>query len=226
LVFKLFIFIVTIQIVDDNDFVKIVKILETIYSETGRRAEPFEILIHGIMSTRTKDTTTFPAQKRLLLIANTPEKISKMSVGRIEKLIYPVGFYKTKAKLLKKACKFIIKNFDSNVPSNKNDLMEIPGVGPKVASLVLEWGFGMPYIAVDTHVNRVAQRIGLVPFGTKPEKTEEVMENILDDSTKIGVNTTLIKFGRTICKPISPVCNNCPVYDYCGFKLKKKYYKL
>ncbi len=209
-----------------ENFIAATKIIENIYVERIRNLKPFEILVHGILSTRTKDTTTFPAQKRLLSIASTPEKMAELSILKIEKAIYPVGFYKTKARLIKSACKFIIKNFNSSVPSNKKDLMRIPGVGPKVASLVLEWAFNLPFVAVDTHVNRISQRLGIVPFGTKPEKTEKILEEILDESTKMGMNSSFVKFGREVCKPITPVCSKCPIYGYCGFKLKSKYHKL
>ncbi|EFD92306.1 MAG: DNA-(Apurinic or apyrimidinic site) lyase [Candidatus Parvarchaeum acidophilus ARMAN-5_'5-way FS'] len=211
---------------DIKNFIKVTLLIERKYPVKIRKAEPFEILIHGIMSTRTKDTTTFPAQKRLLSIADTPKGISELPLKKIESLIYPVGFYKTKAKLLKKACNFLIDNFDSKVPSDKSELMKIPGVGPKVASLVLEWGFNLPFIAVDTHVNRIVQRLGFVSIGTKPDKTEKILEHALKDNIKIKVNSSFIYFGRAICKPISPLCSECPVYNYCEFKLKSKYYKL
>ncbi len=208
---------------DNQDFVKTVKIISKKYYTAERKTDPFEILIHGILSTRTKDTTTFPAQKRLLLAANTPEKIINLPIAKIEKLIYPVGFFHVKARLLKSACNVLIKKFDSKVPSTKKELMTIPGVGNKVASLVLEWGFNLPYIAVDTHVNRISQRLGVVPEGTKPEKTETIIEGILPPKLRIATNYSFVQFGREICRPVNPLCGKCPVYKYCGFKLKSKY---
>ena len=210
---------------DKEEFVKAAKIISRKYYTKERKASPFEILVHGILSTRTKDTTTFPAQKRLLSIADTPEKIIKLPTEKIEKLIYPVGFFRVKAKLLKRACNVLITKFDSKVPSNKADLMQIPGVGEKVASLVLEWGFNMPYIAVDTHVNRISQRLGIVPEGTKPAKTEAVLESILPPDLRISTNYSFVRFGREVCRPVSPKCGTCPVYKYCSFKLKSKYAK-
>ena len=210
---------------DKEEFVKAVKVISRKYYTKERKASPFEILVHGILSTRTKDSTTFPAQKRLLLIADTPEKIVKLPKEKIEQLIYPVGFFRVKAKLLKSACKVLITEFDSKVPSNKADLMKIPGVGEKVASLVLEWGFNLPYIAVDTHVNRISQRLGIVPEGTKPAKTEAVLESILPANLRLFTNYSFVRFGREVCKPVSPRCGICPVYKYCGFKLKSKYAK-
>ncbi len=208
---------------DKKDFASVVHILSKRYYEKERKAEPFEILVHGILSTRTKDTTTFPAQKRLLAVAGTPDKILKLKTDDIERLIYPVGFYRTKARLLKRACRFLIINFNSRVPKDKKELMKIPGAGAKVASLVLEWGFNLPYIAVDTHVNRISQRLGAVPFNTKPEQAEKILEEMLDKKNRMAVNHVFVKFGREICKPISPLCGECPVYAYCGFKLKSEY---
>lgn len=208
---------------DKREFTRVVNIIEGLYKERSRRVDPFEILVHGILSTRTKDTTTFPAQKRLLSVAGTPQAIAAMPVRRIERLIYPVGFYRTKAKLLKRACIFLIANFYSKVPSNKKDLMSIPGVGPKVASLVLEWGFNMPFIAVDTHVNRITQRLGAVPAGTKPERTEEILEGMLNDKTKRKLNSSFVRFGREICRPVHPLCSKCPVFSLCEFEFKDVY---
>lgn len=210
---------------DKSNFIKVVKIIEKNYGGKIRKSDPFEILVHGILSTRTKDTTTFPAQKRLLKVAGTPEKISAMNIKTIEKLIYPVGFYKTKARLIKKACSILVDKFNSDVPDNKPDLMSIPGVGPKVASLVLEWGFNKPFIAVDTHVNRVVQRLGFVKLHTKPEDTEGILEKSLSNAVKQKLNSSFVVFGREICRPINPKCYICPVYDYCEFYMKDKYTK-
>lgn len=209
---------------DKIELSRVIKILGNKYNIKMEREDPFEILVHGILSTRTKDTTTFPAQNRLLKVAGTPKKILGMSTRSIEKLIYPVGFYRTKAKLLKKACSVLIKNFNGKVPKNKKDLMSIPGVGHKVASLVLVWAFGQPVIPVDTHVNRISQRLGVVNMKEKPEKTEEVLESMLPDRLKIIANHTLVKFGRDICRPITPQCYRCPVYRYCNYE-KKDYYR-
>ncbi len=206
------------------------KTLSTVISVLGKKyhvklekEDPFEILIHGILSTRTKDTTTFPAQARLLKVAGTPDKIVKLDTHRIEKLIYPVGFYKTKAKHLKSACRVLLDRFGGKVPDNKEDLLMIPGVGHKVASLVLVWGFGLPYVPVDTHVNRISKRLGVVQDNRKPERTQIVLESMLSDRLRIIANHTLVQFGRDICKPMSPQCYRCPVYEYCEYKNKAFY---
>ncbi|MCL5009811.1 MAG: endonuclease III [Candidatus Parvarchaeota archaeon] len=209
---------------DKKELSKAIEILRKRYNVKIRREKPFEILVHGILSTRTKDTTTFPAQKRLLRAAGTPYKLARMKDKEIEKLIYPVGFYKTKAKLLKRSCAMLIDDFGGKVPSDKKDLMKLPGVGHKVAALVLVWAFGLPYIPVDTHVNRVSKRWGVVGEREKPERTEEILESMLPDRLKIIANHTLVMFGRDICKPVRPMCYRCPVYSYCAYK-KKEYYR-
>lgn len=205
------------------DFVKVAGILNKKYFRREEKLEPFEVLVHGILSTRTKDTTTIPAQKRLLSVAGTPHAIEKMKTNNIEKIIYPVGFYRTKARLLKRACRTLVDLFGSEVPSNKADLMKIPGVGNKVASLVLERGFNLPYIAVDTHVNRISQRLGIVGADSRPTETEIILEGVLKPKLRLRINSSFVWFGRDICRPVSPLCGVCPVYKYCGFKFKSKY---
>ena len=128
------------------------------------------------------------------------------------------------AKLLKKTAEKLLDGFKGRVPRSKEELMELPGVGPKVASLVLVWGFGFPYIPVDTHVNRVSKRLGVVPKDSKPEHTQLVLESILSDKQRIIANHLLVAFGKEICKPISPLCNVCPVYGLCEYS-KKEYYR-
>jgi endonuclease-3 len=208
-----------------KDIEKIINILQKRYKVKIEKEDPFEVLIHGILSARTKDETTFPAQERLLKVANTPEKILKLPTKEIEKLIYPVGFYRVKAKRLKEACKFIIDNFDGKVPNTKEELMKIPGVGPKIASLVLVWGYNIPSIPVDTHVNRISKRLGIVPKDSKPEDTQNIIEKIIPDNMKIIANRLFVEFGKDICKPIRPECFRCDIYDYCKFE-KKTYYRL
>lgn len=209
---------------DKRTFLKTINILEKQYKISPRRERPFKILIHGILSTRTKDTTTFPAQERLLKLAGSPGAILKLSERQIRDAIYPVGFYKTKARLLKAACRVLLDKYGGKVPHDKKELMELPGVGDKVASLVLVWGFGLPFIPVDTHVSRVSQRLGIVQKGTKPAKIEEKLESITPKDRSIVLNHLLVTFGREICRPVSPLCGLCPVYELCEFP-EKIYYK-
>jgi endonuclease-3 len=210
---------------DIKELPETLHILNKIYKIKAKKIRPFEILIHGILSTRTRDETTFPAQRRLLNAANTPEKLLLLDRKTIEGLIYPVGFYKIKAKLLLRACGALIKKFGGTVPRGRKELLEIPGVGPKVASLVQVWGFGMPVIPVDTHVNRISQRLGLVPKGNAPEKTQLVLERVLNSDQRMVANMVLVNFGRDICRPVYPQCYRCPIYGYCVFEEKEYFYK-
>lgn len=198
--------------------------LKKFYNVKPEREKPFVILVHGILSTRTKDETTFPAQERLLRVAGSPEKILKLSVSEIRKLIYPVSFYKTKAKHLKMACELLVDKYDSKVPRKREEIIGIPGVGPKVAALVLAYGFGVPAIAVDSHVNQISQRLGFVKKGNDPEDTEEFLEKNLNVPERLIANHVFVPFGKDICRPIAPHCFRCPIYDFCEYD-KKAYYK-
>lgn len=208
----------------DKKLTEVIRILKKFYHVKPEREKPFVILVHGILSTRTKDETTFPAQERLLKVANSPEKVVRLSDARVRKLIYPVSFYKTKAKHLKMACKLLIEKYNSKVPTTREEIIDIPGVGPKVAALVLAYGFGVPAIAVDTHVNRVSQRLGFVPNGNDPEDTEKFLEMNLNTPERLIANHVFVPFGKDICRPIGPKCFKCPIYDFCKYD-KKVYYR-
>ncbi len=208
---------------DRKNLSNVISILGSKYHVKIERKDPFEILVHGILSTRTKDTTTFPAQRRLLRVADTPAKLARLDTRRIERLVYPVSFYKTKSRHLKMACTVLLDRFGGKVPSDREDLLLIPGVGYKVAALVLVWAFGRPYIPVDTHVNRISQRLGVVKVGEKPELTEAVLESMLPPNLRVIANHALVQFGRDVCRPLAPQCYRCPVYDYCGYNRKSFY---
>jgi len=197
--------------------IKIIKELNKLYSIKPWRGNPFKVLITTILSQRTKDEVTDEASRRLFRVAASLKKMLRISESKISKLIYPVGFYKQKAKEIKKLSKILIEKFDGKVPSKREELMELPGVGDKTASCVLCFGFGIPTIPVDTHVNRISQRLGIVPKGSSPEKTREILEELVPDKLKHPVNFTFIQFGKSICKPMKPKCEICPVRKYCRF---------
>ncbi len=203
---------------------QIIHTLNSVYHVKVIKEKPFVILIHGILSTRTKDETTFSAQYRLLRLAGNPKKMARLGEKTIRNAIYPVGFYRTKARLVKRACSTLLSDFNGRVPSSKEELLKIPGVGPKVASLVLAYGFGIPSVAVDTHVNRISQRLGIVPVGNKPERTQDAIESLLSTKERILANHLLVTFGRDTCRPVSPRCYQCPIYRYCEYP-RKKYYR-
>ncbi|MCJ7772430.1 MAG: endonuclease III [Desulfobacterales bacterium] len=177
-------------------------------------ASPFEVLVTTILSLRTKDEVTSKAAQNLLAIANTPDQIVKLDEKEIMKLIYPAGFYPTKAKRIKQISRIIIDNYDRKVPDDLDELLKLPGVGRKTANLVLIEGFKKNAICVDTHVHRISNRIGLVTTNT-PDKTEFALRKLLPKKYWIQYNEILVAFGQTICRPVSPICSQCPVKQMC-----------
>ncbi len=180
----------------------------------NRGATPFEVLVSTILSLRTKDEVTSVAARRLLSVACTPEEMVKLSPGKIEKLIYPVGFYPTKAKRLLEICHILLDQYDGRVPHTMEELTALPGVGRKTANLVLVEGFKIPAICVDTHVHRISNRIGYVKTKT-PDKTEMALRKKLPERHWVRYNELLVAFGQVLCRPISPFCSRCPVADMC-----------
>jgi len=180
----------------------------------NRGASPFGILVSTILSLRTKDEVTVKATGRILKKADTPEKMVTLSRKAIARLIYPVGFYPTKAKQLKEISRILIDTYNGEVPADIDKLLELPGVGRKTANLVLIEGFGMDAICVDTHVHRISNRIGYVETSTA-DKTEFALRKKLPRKHWIYYNEILVAFGQVICRPISPWCSRCPVEEMC-----------
>jgi endonuclease III len=186
-----------------------------IVTEISRlRREPFAVLITTILSLRTKDDVTRGAATRLLLQASTPEGILALPEQEIAKLIYPVGFYKTKAKTLHTVCRDLIANYGGKVPDDIDELLKLKGVGRKTANLVVTLGFEKPGICVDTHVHRVSNRLGYVVTKT-PDQTEMALRKKLPHEYWIEYNDLLVTWGQNICRPISPFCSRCAVRPYC-----------
>jgi endonuclease-3 len=179
-----------------------------------KRRDPYRILMSTILSLRTKDEVTMEASKRLFAIASTPEKLSQTPVRLIEKAIYPVGFFKTKARTLKTIAKRLLKEYDGAVPDSIDELLKFKGVGRKTANLVVTLGYGKKGICVDTHVHRVSNRTGLVKT-SNPEQTEYALMDVLPEKYWIGYNELLVSFGQKVCKPISPHCSTCPLEKDC-----------
>ncbi len=175
---------------------------------------PYKIMISTLLSLRTQDKTTAEATKRLFEKAQTPEEMLLLKEKEIEKLIYPVGFYKTKARRILEVSRVLINQYKSIVPSDLDELLKFPGVGRKTANLVVTLGFGKPGICVDTHVHRISNRFGYVRTKT-PEETEFALRKKLPPEWWIEYNDILVAFGQTICKPISPFCSTCPIGHFC-----------
>jgi endonuclease-3 len=175
---------------------------------------PFETLISTILSLRTKDAVTEAASHRLLERAPTTEILASLSVREIEHLIYPVGFYHTKAKHLIEACGDLLQKHGGKVPRSMEELLKLPGVGRKTANLVLTVGFGDYGICVDTHVHRISNLWGYVCTKT-PEETEFALRRKLPKKHWKTFNDILVTFGQNLCAPVSPWCSKCPVARYC-----------
>ncbi|MEM5777853.1 MAG: endonuclease III [Candidatus Aenigmatarchaeota archaeon] len=175
---------------------------------------PYKILISCLLSLRTKDSVTIEATKRLFSLADTPEKMVKIDLKEIEDAIKPSNYYKTKAKRIKEISKTLIEKYDGKVPDQFEELIKLRGVGRKTANIVLIHAFGKKTIAVDTHVHRISNRLGLVKTKT-PHQTEKELKKILPKKYWKIYNDLLVVWGQNICKPVKPLCENCAIYDYC-----------
>lgn len=183
-----------------------------IIAKFGRN--PYLILISCILSLRTRDTVSEPASCRLFEIADTPEKMLLLSPEKIQKLIYPVGFYRKKSETILRISKLLIDNFQGKVPAIFKDLISLPGVGLKTANLVLYEAFGIPAICVDTHVHRISNRLGLVKTKTAQE-TEMELKKIVPSDLWGEFGQLLVVWGQNICVPQTPFCSRCPLFDLC-----------
>ncbi len=182
-----------------------------------KKPDPFHVLVGTILSLRTRDQVTLPAARRLLAEAPTPKDLARMRISRIQKLVYPVCFYRNKSRSLKEMSKLILEKFGGEVPRTMEDLLSLPGVGRKTANLVLILGFGDENgLCVDTHVHRVTQRLGLLRTKT-PDETELKLRELLPKRVWAGINDLLVPFGQKICTPLSPKCDQCPVAKWCDF---------
>ncbi|MBI2367937.1 MAG: endonuclease III [Deltaproteobacteria bacterium] len=184
----------------------------TLMAETYQ--SPFRVLISCILSLRTQDATTAKASHRLFALADSPESMLNLTAKKIEKLIYPVGFYKTKANNILEICRTLINRYAGQVPDSIDELLKFNGVGRKTANLVVTLGYRKAGICVDTHVHRISNRWGYVKTKT-PEKTEFALRDKLPKKYWIEFNDLLVSFGQHLCRPISPLCSQCPVRKHC-----------
>jgi len=167
-----------------------------------------------LLSLRTQDTTTGPAAARLFALADTPHAMLELSARTIERAIYPVGFYRTKARVILGLSRDLLDRFDGGVPDDIDALLTLKGVGRKTANLVVTLGFDKPGICVDTHVHRISNRLGYVRTRT-PDETEMALRAKLPARYWIGYNDLLVTFGQNVCAPVSPKCSLCPVARLC-----------
>lgn len=182
-----------------------------------RKSDPFLVLVGTLLSLRTKDETTEKVMETLMPHVRTPRDLLSIPTGELERMIYPVGFYRNKAKILKEVAGTIITSFGGKVPDTIEELLSIRGVGRKTANLVVTEGYGKPGICVDTHVHRISNRLGVV--ATKnPHQTEEMLRQVLPQKYWIVYNSLLVTFGKRICTPLSPKCSQCPLNTICPKK--------
>ncbi len=176
--------------------------------------DPFRVLIATVLSHRTRDPVTAIASSHLFARFPDAKSLARANVRSVESLIRPVGFYKTKARTVKRIARIILDQYDGKVPREKEKLLELPSVGPKTANCVLVYGFKQPAIPVDTHVHRISNRLGIVHTRT-PEETEKELVRVIDRRDWLPLNEIFVKFGQLICRPIGPRCPVCPLTDRC-----------
>lgn len=187
-------------------------VIELVEAQTK---DPFSVLVGTILSARTKDACTAGAVRRLFSAGGcTPQGLEKLSIAQLEKLIYPVGFYRQKAKHLKKLPAVLRERFSGVLPRTVEELCVLPGVGRKTASLVVSLGFDLPAICVDVHVHRISNRLGLVKTSS-PFETEMALRELLPVRYWKSWNSHLVSFGQTRCAPVKPRCDGCPIKKHC-----------
>lgn len=206
-----------------NNFKYVLKTLKQEYQKSDSPSvtlianttkNPYNVLISTLISLRTKDEVTLAASQKLFSKANNIHDLLKLSEEEIASLIYPCGFYKTKAGRILEIAHIIINEYNGNIPNELDQLLSLPGVGRKTANLVLSLGFNKPGLCVDTHVHRITNRFGWVKTRT-PEKTEMALRKLLPQKFWRDINDFLVSYGQTICKPISPFCSRCPLSAEC-----------
>jgi len=193
--------------------------------ESERDSDPFHILISCIISLRTKDEVTAKITEKLYPVVSTPEEFIQLSDEKLAELIYPTAFYANKAKQILELSQRLIDEFDSKVPDDIDTLLTFKGVGRKTANLVVTLGFNKPGICVDTHVARITQRLGYVPYKKiddegnivfkSADDVEKVLRKQLPKNWWIPINDLLVTYGQTVCAPVSPKCSQCVIADQC-----------
>jgi len=182
--------------------------------------DPFRVLIATILSHRTRDEKTHEAVENLFREFKDPEEIAKANKKKLERLIRPVGFYRVKAGTIKEVSKIIANKFKGEVPKDFDTLMSLPSVGRKTANCVLVYGFGIEAIPVDSHVERISKRLGLVMQGSDTVEVEHELQKVVPKKYWLDINELFVRFGQEICKPIGPKCEICDLRNLC------RYYKL
>jgi len=195
--------------IDDHDLPAVEKIANE------SQEDPFEVLISTMLSAQTRDPVTAAASARLFKVARTPRTLAKLTTKRIERLIYPVSFYRHKAKHVKDTCRILVDRYRGRVPGTMEELLTLPGVGRKTANLVLILSFkSLKNICVDTHVHRISNRLGWVKTRT-PEETEHALYAGTEERWWPYINLYLVTWGQNVCKPVYPRCTACVISPHC-----------
>ncbi len=181
--------------------------------------DPFIALTACILSLRTNDKTTYPAAMRMLKLGRTPKDFLNVKIEDLENAIYPVGFYKNKAKQILDIAQELYYNYDSIVPKEIDELIKFKGVGRKTANLVQSKGYNMPSICVDVHVHRISNRLGIVST-KEPEETEFCLKENLPKEYWSEINTLFVTLGQNVCKPSKPDCDKCTLHKYCKYYIQ------
>jgi endonuclease-3 len=176
--------------------------------------DPYYMLISTVLSQRTRDEVTIPATRRLFEVFDTPQKMAEASADEIQSLIKDVGFYRVKAQRIIVISQIILKDYGGVVPDSMNELLKLPGVGRKTANCVLGYAYEQDVIAVDTHVHRISNRLGLVKT-SDPAETEKELEKVLPKYAWKEINGLMVLFGQSVCRPVGPKCDDCIMGDIC-----------
>jgi endonuclease-3 len=180
-----------------------------------QQEDPFQVLIATMLSAQTRDPVTASASRRLFQVARTPRHMAKLSRAEIQKLIYPVSFYRNKAVHVLDTCRQLVERYQGNVPRTMDELLTLPGVGRKTANLVLILAHRSgDNICVDTHVHRISNRLGWVVTRT-PDETEQALYGVLARRWWPVVNLYLVTWGQNVCRPLYPLCPSCAIADLC-----------
>jgi endonuclease-3 len=210
--------------VNAEEFLEIIKILEdryTVQLPEHVREDPFKILIGTILSQRTKDEITDKAYEALFRKYPSIQSLANASVREIEKLIKPVGFYRIKARRIKQVSKIILEKYSGFLPKNREELLKLPGVGDKTADIVLSFGYNLPEIAIDTHVETVVKRLGIADEEDGYMEIKRKLEGITPTEKRSILNIIFVSLGKELCRKPKPRCNTCPINRFCKYYQKK-----
>ncbi len=196
--------------------------ITTMLDRLSKKYDPFKVLISTILSARAKDEVTEVISKNLFKKYPTAKKLASAKQSDVIKIIRKIGFFNNKSKNIINASKMLLEKFNNKVPKTRQDLVELPGVGRKVANCVLVYAYKQDAIPVDTHVHRISNRLGWVKTKA-PEETEKALESLVPKRHWQILNDTFVSHGKTICTPISPFCSKCPISAYCNKVNVKKH---